>query len=296
MQPYTIILFYKYVTIDNPRELMERERAVCDVLDIKGRMILATEGVNATLEGPTKNVKKYIEHFKKDKRFKNVEFKTSPGTGEAFPRLSIRVRDEIVASHFGEEVDPRKDTGAYLEPKELKNWFNEGKEFEIIDMRNSFEYDSGHFKGSHDSGMRYFRDLPQVVDTFDHLKDKEVVTVCTGGIRCEKASAYLKKKGFKKVYQLHGGMHKYMEKYPGEDFLGTLYTFDNRKVMDFAQPESREVVGACMLCQTKTERYENCFNSECNHQFLCCDECCTDGVYCSDECKEVYKSRAKETA
>ena len=286
---YTIILFYKYVTIDDPGQVMERERAVCDVLDIRGRMILATEGVNATMEGTTEHIEKYITHLKKDKRFKDVQFKTSKGTGESFPRLSIKVRDEIVTSHFGPEIDPRKDTGTYLQPAELKRWFENDEEFEIIDMRSDFEYDSGHFKDSHASCMRVFKDLPKTVDRFNSLKEKKVVTVCTGGIRCEKASAYLKYKGFKNVYQLHGGMHKYMEKYPGENFEGTLYTFDNRKVMDFGG--ERKKVGACMLCESTTERYENCNYPNCNHQFLCCDECAEKGVYCSDACRQIVESK-----
>ena len=284
---YTIILFYNYVTIENPEALMDRERAVCTVLDIKGRMIIATEGVNATLEGTTENIEKYIAHFKADKRFKRVQFKKSVGDGASFPRLSIKVRDEIVTSHFGPAIDPTKDTGTYLQPAELKRMYESNEDFEIIDMRSDFEYDGGHFKGSHASGMRVFKDLPNVVDKFEKFKDKKVVTVCTGGIRCEKASAYLKHKGFKNVYQLHGGMHKYMEKYPGEDFQGTLYTFDNRKVMEFGG--DREIVGECMLCNEKTERYENCHYPQCNHQFLCCDTCAEKGVYCSDNCRTIHK-------
>ncbi len=268
---YSALLFYQYTEIAEPERLKERERAVCEVLGLTGRVIIAPEGVNATLEGTEDAIARYVEHLKKDKRFKKTDFKITEGNGALFPRLSIKVRSEIVTTHLPEAIDPTKDTGVHLAPEQLKKWFDEGKDFEIIDMRNDFEYDVGHFRGSHKSGMKHFRDIEQVVPQFAHVKDKPVLTVCTGGVRCEKASAYLKQKGFKEVYQLHGGMHRFMEKYPGEDFLGTLYTFDGRVTMDFGG--EREIVGKCVHCGAPSERFADCLEDTCGSHFIACDAC-----------------------
>jgi len=268
---YSIILFYKYVTIDDTKLFLEREKAVCAALCLTGRMIIASEGVNATLEGTAEDIARYRAHLARDKRFKNVDIKETEGKGSLFPRLSIKVRSEIVSSYLPAAVDPRKQTGVHLPPHELKKWFAEGKDFEIIDMRNDFEYAVGHFKGSHASGMDAFRDLPKVAENFEPLKEKTVVTVCTGGVRCEKASAYLQSIGFKNVYQLEGGMHRYMEAYPGEDFDGALYTFDGRVTMDFGG--ERTIVGKCTHCGLPSEAFADCVEETCGKHFIACDAC-----------------------
>ncbi len=268
---HSVILFYKYVTIVEPQAFMEREKAVCDALQLTGRVIIATEGINATLEGNKEDIARYITHIRKDARFKTVDIKETEGKGGLFPRLSMRVRDEVVSSYLPKDINPRKDTGTHLPPAELKKWFAEGKEFEIIDMRNDYEYAVGHFKGSHASGMENFRDLEKITPNFDSLKNKTVLTVCTGGIRCEKASAYLKAKGFTDVYQLEGGMHRYMEKYPSEDFLGALYTFDGRVTMHFGG--DREIVGTCVHCGAKSEDFADCMNEFCGNHFIACTDC-----------------------
>lgn len=268
---HKVIIFYRYVTIEDTQALFERERAVCSVLGLTGRMIIAEEGVNGTFEGTTEAVRKYREHLLSDKRFKKMDIKETEGTGTLFPRLSIKVRSEIVTSHLDASVNPRKDTGTHLPPAELKKWFQNGEDFEIIDMRNEYEYAVGHFKDAHSSGMHNFKDIVKVPEKYEKIKDKKVLTVCTAGVRCEKASAYLKSQGFTDVYQLEGGIHRYMEKYPGEDFLGTLYTFDGRTTMDFGG--TREVIGTCVHCGAKTERYADCRLPTCGNHFLACEEC-----------------------
>jgi UPF0176 protein len=156
-------------------------------------------------------------------------------------------------------------------------------------MRNSYEYSSGHFKDSIDPGMDASRELPEKIEKLRIHQNKTVVTVCTGGVRCEKMSAYLLHQGFKDVYQLDGGMHSYMEKYPGKNFLGTLFTFDDRLVMDFGG--EREVIGTCKRCDTMNEQYQNCANAECNMLFLICNECMSsEGPgFCSERCEKSTK-------
>jgi UPF0176 protein len=228
-----------------------------------------------------------LKEFLQDERFSDMQIKRSSSKGESFPRLSTKVRNEIVGTRFPKEVDPTKKTGIYLKPEELRAWYEDDKDFVVVDMRNSYEFESGHFKKSIDPGMAASRELPQLIDKIrKETKDKTILTVCTGGVRCEKMSAYLLHEGFDNVYQLDGGMHSYMEKYPGKDFLGTLFTFDDRLVMDFGG--EREVIGTCKRCGVKNEQYQNCANAECNMLFLICNDCMSaEGPgFCSEKCEK----------
>jgi UPF0176 protein len=269
---YTVLLFYKYVTIKNAPELMVYLRGVCEALSLKGRIILAEEGINGTLEGETKDTEKFLGLFLADRRFKDIDVKKSEGTGNAFPKLSIKVRDEIVSTKFPKSIDPRKKTAKHIKPEELHDWYEKGKDFVVIDMRNSYEIKSGHFEKTIDPGLLASRDLPDAIGKLKIHQDKTIITACTGGVRCGKMSAYLLDQGFKDVYQLHNGMHGYMEKYPGKHFKGTLYTFDNRKVMDFGG--EREIIGKCEDCQTTTEDYYDLLEeSGKESQVLLCKDC-----------------------
>ncbi len=270
-----VILFYKYASISDPEAFMKAQRKLCESLGLKGRILIAKEGINGTLEGEKAKVEKYCEALLAMAGFEDVHFKRSVGTGNSFPKLIIKVRDEIVTSGFGtlENTDGRV-TGEYLKPEELKEWIKSGKEFYIVDMRNDYEQKSGHFAGSILSGIQNFKDLPQFLPKIAHLKEKEVLTVCTGGVRCEKASGFLMENGFSNVYQLEGGMHSYMEKYPNEDFKGKLYVFDNRILVGFnTDSPKHEVIGLCDICGVKSENYVNCANNSCHKHYIVCNEC-----------------------
>lgn len=309
---YTIILFYKYTKIKDPKGFMAYIKEVCKRLSLTGRFLIAEEGINGTLEGTNANIKEFSNILYKvgsttDTKdfgnFNDIQIKESQGTGSAFPKLKVKVRKEIVALGLGEEdFDPNEVTGVHLKPEELKKWYETNKDFVVVDMRNDFEYQVGRFKNSINPSMEYFRDLPKMLPSLEPLKNKTVLTVCTGGVRCEKASGYLKQKGFKDVYQLDGGMHKYMEKFPGEDFLGTLYTFDNRIVMDFGGKDGgeREVVGKCSLCKSPSESFTHCGQAECHKHLICCKSCLTQKgrIFCSLKCHikhKVKKLLGKET-
>lgn len=268
---YTILLFYRYTTIKNTEELAALLRGFCTALNMTGRIIIAEEGINGTLEGTTENAEKVATFLLSDRRFKTMDIKRSEGTGSAFPKLSIKVRDEIVGTRFPKHIDPRKKTGIHLSADELHKWYEEGKDFVVVDMRNSYEIKSGHFEKTVDPGLKASRDLPEAVEKLRVHQDKMIVTTCTGGVRCEKMSAYLLDQGFKNVYQLHNGMHTYMEKYPGEHFKGTLYTFDNRRVMDFGG--NREIIGKCEDCGVLTEDYYDYSQDGKEDQKLFCPSC-----------------------
>jgi UPF0176 protein len=305
MKDYQILLFYKYVFISNPEEVRDWLRELCQKFGLKGRLIVATEGLNITLEGKTQDTEDFIKEMEKDptsetgeSRFLNIHMKRSEGTGNAFPKLSVKVRPEIVSLHLGVcDVDPNVTTGIHLKPEELHDWIAQKKEFYIVDMRNAYEHAVGKFAGSICPPMENFRDLPKLLKTIDHLKNKTVLTVCTGGVRCEKASGYLITQGFNDVYQLDGGIVSYMEKYPNENFEGKLYVFDGRVAMGFYTDDPKhKIIGVCEGCNASSENIVDCREQGCNGQFILCDSCekkQTEKIghtHCVKNCKRVHKS------
>ncbi|HEY0908497.1 MAG TPA: rhodanese-related sulfurtransferase [Candidatus Paceibacterota bacterium] len=294
---YEILLYYKYATVRNPVKFMEEQRAFCEKRGLKGRIIVAKEGINGTIEGLAKDTKAYRKFLNSKVGFKTIHWKVSEGNGEAFRKLSVRVRPEIVSLSLVKskdaDVDPRKTTGKHLKPEMLKKWFDKGEKFTIIDMRNDYEHKVGAFEGSVLPPMENFRDLPKVMPKLKKYAQDKVLTVCTGGVRCEKASGYLIKKGFKDVYQLDGGIVSFMEKYPNEHFKGSLYVFDKRVTMAFdekgkALGKEREIIGVCESCGTKTENFADCTNVDCRTQLLICADCIkADKAYCSKACVKI---------
>lgn len=278
-QTHQVLLFYKYVHIADPKAVRDWLHATCESLHLTGRAIVASEGLNITLEGTVANTEAFIVALEKDPRFLNIHFKKSVGTGAAFRKLSVKVRPEVVTGNLGVcDIDPNQMTGKRLLPETLHEWILESKEgkreFYIVDMRNAYEHDLGHFEGSILPPMDNFRDLAAITKNIMHLKNKTVVTVCTGGIRCEKASGYLVSQGFTDVWQLDNGIVSYMEKYPNEHFLGKLYVFDKRIGMGFYTDDPKHVViGKCVQCNKSNERFVNCDNVWCGKHFILCDEC-----------------------
>jgi UPF0176 protein len=284
---FQILLYYNYTTINQPELLMEEQRQLCQKLGLKGRIIIAPEGINGTVEGETGASEQYAMALLADSRFSATHIKRSLGTGQAFPKLSIKVRSEIVSMHLEEDVNPNQIAGKHLLAEELHSWFEQAKEFYIVDMRNDYEQEVGQFEGSILPGMGNFRDLPALLDRIDHLRDKVIVTVCTGGVRCEKASGFLVKHGFKNVYQLFGGIVSYMEKYPNQHFLGKLYVFDQRVIMGFnIDAPEHIVIGRCFKCGQPSEQYVNCANNMCHLHFICCQDCheTEASAFCSQAC------------
>lgn len=276
-EKHKILLFYKYTRIENPVQFRDEHFALCQELDFKGRFIVASEGINGTFEGTDETCKEYMTYMKSDPRFADIHWKISEGTvdGTAFPRLSVKARKEIVSLHLGDEADinPNEMTGVHLKPEQLRQWYEEGKEFHIVDMRNDYELTVGKFESTVFPELNNFRDLKKNLTKIEDLKDKTVLTVCTGGVRCEKASGLLMREGFKNVYQLDGGIVSYMEKYPGKDFKGSLYVFDKRVTMHFEDEDQHEIISKCSKCKKPSEHYVNCANLMCHEHFICCENC-----------------------
>ena len=295
-EKFKTILFYRYVNIseENVKSLKDVLKAVCDVLGLKGRILIAREGINGTVEGEADKIEILKKHILSYKHFRKMDIKESLSAGESFPKMKVKIKDEIVGTKFPKHIDPTKKTGKHINAAEVKKLFDKNEEFYVIDMRNDYEIKAGHFKNTinTDWAMKASRDLPNLVDKFEEYKNKKILTVCTGGVRCEKMSAYLLDQGFKDVSQLHNGIHTYMQKYPGEDFKGTLYTFDNRMTMEFADKKGikREVVGECFACEkdnkkTKTEKYGHCAFTMCHQHLLLCDDHLSEKIYCAEKCK-----------
>lgn len=281
-----IIIFYKYTRIADPAAFVTWQRNTCEELGLLGRILIAAEGINGTLEGSVEVIAEYEARMHARPEFAGLWFKSSPGTGEAFKKLVVKLRSEIVATGLlkDQDIDPNVITGKHIDAAELKQWIANGEDFEIIDMRNDYEYAVGHFAGSKNSTMGNFRDLPTIAAKFEGLKKKKVLTVCTYGVRCEKASGFLKQEGFEDVYQLNGGIGTYMKQFPGEDFLGSLYVFDGRMTEQFTTKYM--VIGECTSCSSKTERFGNCAWNDCHKQLLICFNCAkhSKGIWCTDDC------------
>lgn len=280
--------------IEDPEKLRLSQLKLCQKLNLLGRIIVAEEGINGTVEGTVSDTQQYMEEVKKDLRFTDIHFKKSAGNGNAFPKLSVKVRNELVAYRLAEEdIKPWVITGKYLTADELHRWFEEKRQFYIVDMRNDFEQEVGFFENSLLTGWEHSENLPGILKKLDFIsKDAVIVTVCTGGVRCEKASGFLVKHGFKNVYQLYGGIHSYIEKYPGENFKGSLYTFDKRLVMGFNLDDpNREIVGKCAKCRKPSENLINCLDDFCHRHFIACLDCLSgkSSMLCPMGCRDYSK-------
>jgi len=270
--PYQVLLYYLYTPIEDPDGYREEHREVCEKLNLLGRIIIGKEGINGTLSGTTKECQQYIEYMLGDPRTEKTEFKIDPEEKHLFPRLSIKSRDEIVTLGLGEEdFSPLETTAQHLNAEE---WYDamQDPNSVVVDIRNDYEHNLGHFKDAILPEVRNFRDTPEWIRENRHLfEGKKIMTYCTGGIRCEKFSGFLLREGFEDVVQLDGGIVKYSkdETTQGKDFEGQMYVFDKRIGVPVNQVNP-SVVARCIHCDEPCERYVNCANKSCNEQhFLC---------------------------
>lgn len=279
------ILYYKFMPVADPEAVRLWQRTLCEKLNLKGRILISEHGVNGTLGGDIKDLKAYVKETKG--YFKGIAFKWSEGGRDDFPRLAVKVRPEIVT--FGAAQDIKVNDqgivggGKRLNPKEVHQLVEEkGDDVVFFDGRNAYEAAVGKFKNAVVPNVNHTRDFAKELDdpTYEAIKDKPVVTYCTGGIRCEVLSMLMKQKGFKDVYQLDGGIVKYGEQY-GDDGLweGSLYVFDDRMGTKFS--DKAKDIGNCVHCTGKTSNYENCADKSCNDLILICEECVGVHSHCA---------------
>jgi UPF0176 protein len=302
-KPQKIILYYKFAPITDPAAVRLWQRALCEKLNLTGRILISKHGINGTLGGEIDNLKTYAKETKAFDAFKGMAFKWSDGgrLGHAdFPKLSVKVREEIVT--FGAADELRVDEngvvggGKHLKPEEVHELVKEksktGKDVIFFDGRNAYEAKVGKFKNAVVPDARTTKDFLQELegDKYNDIKDKPVVTYCTGGIRCEILTSLMKNRGFKEVYQMDGGIVKYGEKYGDEGLWeGSLYVFDGRMGVKFS--DNAKDIGECVHCGGKTSRYTNCANVDCNELIVVCENC-TEATLCPACTKQVPQSAA----
>ena len=290
---YRVLLYYQYTHIDDPEAFKEEHLAYCKELGVLGRILVSKEGINGTLSGTVEQTEKYIEDLRKDQRFKDTMFKIDEASEHAFDKIFVRVKKELVNLSLEDDINPLEITGNYLKPKEFYEAMQDENTI-VIDARNDYEYDLGHFRNAVRPNIRNFRELPTwIKENEEILEGKKILTYCTGGVRCEKFSGWLKKEGHKDVNQLHGGIATYGKDPETKGVLwdGQMYVFDKRISVPINQVEHK-IVGKDYFDQTDCERYINCANPECNKQILCSEE--NEHKYlggCSDECRRHSKNR-----
>ena len=264
---YPVILFYKYVALSDPETFAAEQRARCSALGLKGRILIATEGINGTLAGPRAAVDEYVSALRADARFADIEMKISAGDAGTFPKLAIKVRPEIVTLGAG-PFPPDHDN--HLSPAEWKRTLEEEPDAVVVDVRNRYESAAGKFANAIACDIEHFRELPDYVEQLAELKDRKVLMYCTGGIRCEKASALFRSKGFTNVFQLHGGIVTYQEQFGNEHWLGECFVFDQR--MTVRVDEALVPIGQCAHTGRPTNRFVNCLHDPCHVLFLLAEE------------------------
>jgi UPF0176 protein len=279
-----IILYYGFTPIEDPEAVKLWQKTLCESLGLKGRVLISKHGINGTLGGDMTALKKYVRQTKEYAGFRKIDFKWSEGTGEDFPRLSVKARAEIVAFGAPEElvVDAKGVVGGgvHLKPEQVNQLVAErGDDVVFFDGRNAFEAKIGKFKNAIVPNTETTRDFIADLESgrYDHLKDKPIVTYCTGGIRCEILSPIMRNRGFKEVYQIQGGIVRYGEKFgDGDDSLweGSLYVFDKRMNIDFT--DKAKTIGQCEKCAAPTSQFYNCANLACRDLILLCQDCAAE--------------------
>ena len=284
--------FYKYELIKNLEIFRNFLFVQFNSIDVLGRIYIANEGINAQLSLPAKNIyllKKILDEIS---FLKNVRLNIAiEHDNQSFLKLKIKIRDKIVADGLGNDEYNLKNNGIHVNASEFNELLND-KNTIAIDMRNHYESEIGHFEGANLPDVDTFREsLPIINKKYSkHKKDKKILMYCTGGIRCEKASAYLMQNGYEKVYQLEGGIIEYTRQVKSQDiqnkFIGKNFVFDNRR----SERISQKIISKCHQCGSKCDEHVNCNNEACHLLFIQCEKCRIKyNGCCSADCEEIYQ-------
>jgi UPF0176 protein len=269
---YKVLLYYNFTDIDDPQVVVERHKEVCKALQLKGRILVNKQGINGTVGGVPEMIERYQEYMSGHKLFSETDFKESEAEANPFPRLEVKQRFELVTTEAKEDVDLCQ-RAQHIKPKTLHLWLQQKPdEVTLLDMRNDYEWRIGRFKGAVRPPMKYFRDLKDNIEFYEQFKGGKIVLFCTGGIRCEPASALLVEHGFdpENLYQLEGGIMKYVEKYGSDGFyIGDCFVFDDRVSLEV----DGQVLSECDVCGSECKTYRDCENDRCNKLFIGCSEC-----------------------
>lgn len=295
-----ILLYYKFTPIADPEAVKLWQKALTESLHLRGRILVSSQGLNGTVGGDMDDLKAYVKATKQYAQFKNTVFKWSDGTREDFPRMSVKTRRELVGfqnsdSEFSVDENGVVGGGVHLKPKQVHELVEKyGDDVVFFDGRNEHEAKIGKFKNAIVPNTNTSRDFIAELESskYDDIKNKKIVTYCTGGIRCEVISAMMKKRGFTDVYQIDGGIVKYGASY-GDDGLweGSLRVFDDRMTIEFS--DHAKTIGTCTHCATATSNFENCAHAECNDLVLICETCKqnSDLLFHTKACKITHDAK-----
>ena len=279
MSQQKILLYYGFTPVADPFAVRLWQQTLCEGLNLRGRILISKHGINGTVGGEIRDLKRYIKATKQYPGMKDVDFKWSHGCREDFPRLSVKDRAEIVAFGAPDELIVNEDGvvggGQHLKPHEVNDLVAaRGDEVVFFDGRNAFEANIGRFRNAIVPDVETTHDFITELESgkYDHLKSKPIVTYCTGGVRCEILSSVMLNRGFEEVYQIEGGIVRYGEAFGNQGLWdGSLYVFDKRMVIDFENDP--EEIGECELCHGKTKFFHNCSNQDCRKLIVLCPAC-----------------------
>lgn len=291
---YWVLAYYYFTLIEDPAVEVFRHKEFFSNRDVKGRIYISQEGINGQMSASIPAAEEYMEWLRKDPRFQNVEFKIHKWHEHCFPRATVKMRPQLVALDRKVDMD---QTGIHLSPEEWKKMLDHRDENTIlIDVRNDYEWDIGHFEGAQLPPLEQFREFPTYAQALKKERDPKktkVMMYCTGGIRCELYSALMKEEGFEEVYQLQGGVIKYGLEAGSKHWRGKLFVFDDRLSVPISNQQPAELISCCKYCQTPTDLYFNCANMDCNELFLSCPSCAEQAKgCCSTACLEAPRVRA----
>lgn len=265
------ISFYKFVELKNLPDLKIQLLNFCNEKNLKGKILLANEGINGYLSGDRENLEKFKQYILSFSFFNDLYFKENPICKHNFKRMIVKIKKEIITFKIPVNINKK---APHIKPEELKKLYENNENFVIIDTRNDYEYDIGHFKNAIKLNTKQFSDFPQELEKIkEKIKDKKIITYCTGGIRCEKATAYMKDIGYKEVFQLDGGIINYGIKCGGDFWNGKCFVFDERGAIDLdinTQKENLEY-SQCSICYVPNESTHSC--PYCKKTFLMCSKC-----------------------
>jgi UPF0176 protein len=284
-----IILFYKFIDIPYPERFAAEQREFCREEGLLGKILVADEGINGSLSGSLTRIERYKRFLTGIPGLNDITFKEESTSFHPFKKLTVRVKKEIIRMEQDLDMSTK---GKYITPEELLALYESGEDFLMLDTRNSYESDVGKFRNAITPKLDSFREFPKALLELNDMKNTKIVTYCTGGIRCEKATAYMISRGFSKVYQLKDGIINFCQKYPNTLWEGKCFVFDERLISDIEA--EGEIISSCVACGNSSDRYQNCRNNECDDLVILCRDCSEKLVgCCSGECLKKYRSRIR---
>ncbi len=289
---YSVLAYYYIGHIEDPALELQRHKEFFKNRDFKGRIYISSQGINGQSSGSVEHAQEYMDWLRSDSRFEEVKFKIHTSDKHAFPKMALKLRKQLVAADC--EVD-FSQIGERISPQEWKEKLeNRDEDTVLIDTRNNYEWEVGHFEGAELPNLETFREFPEYARELKKTRDPKktkVMMYCTGGIRCEFYSAIMKQEGFETVYHLDGGIIGYGLMEGADHWKGKLFVFDDRLVVPISE-DNKDTIAACSLCSVSCDVYYNCANMDCNKLFVCCLSCLKGHQgCCSLNCQETGRVR-----